>query len=501
MKRWLAIGLAVAATLGCGNKLRPSVYGEIESERRDHERSEKKNKPSEEEEAEAKEIRRELPKLALDELAPSPGDAEKRAAREASPRPTPVVTRPMPVASPPQALPKDDDPATARHRRACEQGNAAGCYDLGVSYEHGRGGLAKSDAQAAAFYRKACDGDHAAGCNNLGVFYVNGQGGLPKDDAQAAPLYRKACDGGNAWGCNNLGVFYVNGQGGLAKSDAQAAAFYRKACDGGVAAGCYNLGFFHEYGQGGLPKDDAQARSLYRKACDGGFKDACNRATAAAAAPPPPSPPPAPTAAGASCLDIRKSNPSAADGAYRVRLDQGWPTDVLCLMSEDGGGWTLVANYPEGTTPQSVPTWNSGRSLGASFTDPSKPFKMADDTINRLVTSAFRARGKASMCQSGPCALEVKLFWPGSCKYSSTRTSCATAYFDPELKRPTPSNGKAPCPQHWGLVDAHCGVVGSFVTNHDFNHGVVVAVGDPRSLVHSAPGRGQERASLQIWVR
>jgi hypothetical protein len=52
-------------------------------------------------------------------------------------------------------------------------------------------------------YQKACDGGDAQGCFNLGVMYENGRG-VTKDQAKAAQLYQKACDGGDAQGCENL---------------------------------------------------------------------------------------------------------------------------------------------------------------------------------------------------------------------------------------------------------------------------------------------------------
>ena len=91
----------------------------------------------------------------------------------------------------------------------------------------------KGDYQKAAqLLQKACDGGNALGCYNLGVLYAKGQG-VRQDYQKAAQLYQKACDGGNAVGCYNLGVLYKNSQ-----SFSTAKQYYGKACDLGLQLGC-----------------------------------------------------------------------------------------------------------------------------------------------------------------------------------------------------------------------------------------------------------------------
>jgi len=51
-------------------------------------------------------------------------------------------------------------------------------------------------------FQKACDDGIAKGCNNLGVMYYNGQG-VKQDFAKAKELYGKACDMGLQIGCDN----------------------------------------------------------------------------------------------------------------------------------------------------------------------------------------------------------------------------------------------------------------------------------------------------------
>jgi len=78
-------------------------------------------------------------------------------------------------------------------------------------YDNGKG-VSQDKVKAAQYYKKACDGGEARGCYNLGVMYYNGEG-VSQDKVKAAQYYKKACDGGNARGCYNLGILYENGEG------------------------------------------------------------------------------------------------------------------------------------------------------------------------------------------------------------------------------------------------------------------------------------------------
>jgi len=53
---------------------------------------------------------------------------------------------------------------------------------------------------ANKLYKKACDGGNAQGCFNLGNLYNYGQG-VKQNSSTAAKLYKKACDGGDKLGC------------------------------------------------------------------------------------------------------------------------------------------------------------------------------------------------------------------------------------------------------------------------------------------------------------
>ncbi len=62
------------------------------------------------------------------------------------------------------------------------------------------------------WYRKAADQGNANGQYNLGSMYDKGQG-VPRDYGEAVKWTRKAANQGNANAQNNLGIMYGKGQG------------------------------------------------------------------------------------------------------------------------------------------------------------------------------------------------------------------------------------------------------------------------------------------------
>jgi hypothetical protein len=84
--------------------------------------------------------------------------------------------------------------------------------------------------------KSLCDGGEAAGCFNLGVLYDDGRG-VKQDDFKAAKLYEKACDGGIAESCYNFGHLYYKGEG-VRESTQRAKEYFDKACDMKLQEGC-----------------------------------------------------------------------------------------------------------------------------------------------------------------------------------------------------------------------------------------------------------------------
>jgi TPR repeat protein len=99
-------------------------------------------------------------------------------------------------------MPTNED-VTEIYRQACDRGEALSCYNLGVRYDNGTGGLQRDAIRAAALYGTSCDHGVIEGCFNLALMYANGDG-VTKDVARATDLYRKACDAGDADSCANL---------------------------------------------------------------------------------------------------------------------------------------------------------------------------------------------------------------------------------------------------------------------------------------------------------
>ncbi|MDP3460137.1 MAG: toll/interleukin-1 receptor domain-containing protein, partial [Hyphomonas sp.] len=91
-------------------------------------------------------------------------------------------------------------------------------------------------AEARRLYTKACDDGDALGCGNLGVVYANGDG-VTQDYTEARRFFNKACNGGAAWSCRDLGLVYYYGHG-VVQDYAEARRLFTKACDGGDASGC-----------------------------------------------------------------------------------------------------------------------------------------------------------------------------------------------------------------------------------------------------------------------
>ena len=204
-----------------------------------------------------------------------------------------------------------------------------------------------------------------------------------------------------------------------------------------------------------------------------------------------------------SCLDLHYTRPTAPDGNYWISVD-GTSTELVCDMTRDTGGWTLVANFVWPGHTGGVPGWTSGGPVGTSTTDRSLSFKLDDSAINLLVGQRYRARGRASYCtledrSTGACAVDTTLYWDGTCVYSSGTAStgaCTAAYQTYDLDAPTELTN--PCSWHYGLTSADCGVTSEFGTSHDGDHVFAGIVG---TYIHGYDGRSNEDPSVEVWVR
>jgi len=71
-------------------------------------------------------------------------------------------------------------------------------------------GVKQDYFKAVELFQKACDGGDAAGCYNLGIMYMNGQG-VKQDYAKAKELFGKACDMKLQSGCDGYRILNEKG--------------------------------------------------------------------------------------------------------------------------------------------------------------------------------------------------------------------------------------------------------------------------------------------------
>lgn len=201
--------------------------------------------------------------------------------------------------------------ALSMFNTACDQGNPAGCFGVGVMFMYGAG--VQSDTQKAIkYYQKGCAGGDPTACANLGMIYDEAPN-MGNNKQKAAEMYMTGCAGGDIDACNNIGWAYANGSG-VPKDINKALQYYRFACDGGSQLGCYNLGLLNNattayginnpnmhpvdmnyvacnagdvvgcanlgwiYAQGieGAPRNYGLAAQYFNTACIGGVASSCN---------------------------------------------------------------------------------------------------------------------------------------------------------------------------------------------------------------------------------
>jgi len=89
--------------------------------------------------------------------------------------------------------------------KACDNGDAKGCFNLGYSYNTGKG-VEKDYVKARNYYVISCDAGYARACTRLGLLYGEGKG-VKKDMKRAIVLFKKGCHGGHKDGCTLYNTF------------------------------------------------------------------------------------------------------------------------------------------------------------------------------------------------------------------------------------------------------------------------------------------------------
>ncbi|WP_447748344.1 tetratricopeptide repeat protein [Pseudomonas nicosulfuronedens] len=112
------------------------------------------------------------------------------------------------------------------YRKAAELGMVEAQYNVGVSFEEGKG-VARDLQQAVFWYRKAAEQGFPNAQYNLAECYDQGKG-IAQDAKQAVSWYRKAAEQGDAAASFALGVSYYEGKG-VARNVDQAKIWFGKA--------------------------------------------------------------------------------------------------------------------------------------------------------------------------------------------------------------------------------------------------------------------------------
>ncbi len=104
-----------------------------------------------------------------------------------------------------------DAPVISLLKELAEFGDLTAQFDLGMSYEFGKG-VPQDYAKAAFWYRKSAEQGLARAQSHLAVLYGEGKTGS-RDYVQAAYWYRKAAEQGDSKAQNNLGAMCYKGEG------------------------------------------------------------------------------------------------------------------------------------------------------------------------------------------------------------------------------------------------------------------------------------------------
>jgi len=86
--------------------------------------------------------------------------------------------------------------------KACENGNAQGCFSLGYMYKNGSG-IEQDTQKTIALWERACKLDDSNGCIKVAMLYEKGRD-IKQDHQKAKELLHKACDLGDSLGCELL---------------------------------------------------------------------------------------------------------------------------------------------------------------------------------------------------------------------------------------------------------------------------------------------------------
>jgi len=146
------------------------------------------------------------------------------------------------------------DSINANHKRM---------FELGVSYDFGKGDFPKDMSLAISYYTIATNAGNLDAAFNLAINYENGVDGmLQKNQLKAIELYTKAANGGHVNAMFNLAMCYEDSKNDIPK----AIELYTKAANLGDADSqcCLARYFINDF----YNKDVSKAIELYTKAAE-----------------------------------------------------------------------------------------------------------------------------------------------------------------------------------------------------------------------------------------
>lgn len=91
--------------------------------------------------------------------------------------------------------------------KACNSGDAIGCYELGLMYRDGKG-VKQNSKKALTYLNKVCNEGVAESCRAVGDMFAFGDG-VAKNYAKAIKLFKKACSLGDKFACGRTSLSTV----------------------------------------------------------------------------------------------------------------------------------------------------------------------------------------------------------------------------------------------------------------------------------------------------
>ena len=161
-------------------------------------------------------------------------------------------------------------------KKAADQGDANGLYNLGMCYLSGYGCKQDKDLAFKCF-RTSADTGHPEAINNLGGFYRDGIV-VEKNLESAAKCFERSANLGNDYGLLNFALALQRGEG-VEKDSSRAVELLREAAQRGNAEAMNSYGMCFFTGDG-VGKDDAVAVKWFLASAARGFPPAMDNLSA-----------------------------------------------------------------------------------------------------------------------------------------------------------------------------------------------------------------------------